>query len=138
MFKNILVPLDLTDRHRPALAIAAELAEPSSGEVVLLHVIEVIAGLSRDEESDFYNRLERAARAHLTRQAQTLTDRRIACRMEIQYGDRAREIARYAADANVALIVLTAPQIEPDKPSSWGSLSYKVSILARCPVLLVK
>jgi nucleotide-binding universal stress UspA family protein len=137
MFKKILVPLDLTDKHGPALTIAAELAQ-QSGQVALLHVIEVIPGLSRDEESDFYKRLERMARRHLERQAGLFADRKVPCRNEILFGSRAPEIARYAAEIEADLIVLTAPQIEPANPWSWGSMSYKVGILARCPVLLVK
>jgi nucleotide-binding universal stress UspA family protein len=138
MFMKILVPLDLTDKHRQALAIARELAQQSGGEVTLLHVIEVIAGLSMDEESGFYSRLERAARAHLQRQGASLADHKIALQHEILYGNRAQEIARYATEAQAGLIVLTAPRIEPQDPTSWGSMSYKVGILARCPVLLVK
>ena len=79
MFTKIVLPLDLTDRHQPALAIAAEMARQSGGEVTLLHVIEVIAGLSIDEERDFYGRLERTTREHLNRQAKVLADRQIAC-----------------------------------------------------------
>jgi len=138
MFKKILVPLDLTDKHGPALAIAAELAQQSGGAVALLHVIEVIPGLSMEEERKFYNRLELTARNHLQRNAGMLADQKVPVQQEVVYGNRAREIARYAAEARADLIVLTAPQIEPDKPASWGSMSYKVGILARCPVLLVK
>jgi nucleotide-binding universal stress UspA family protein len=138
MFKKILVPLDLTNKHGPALSLAAEFAQQSRGNVVLLHVIEVIPGLSRDEESDFYNRLERSARKHLEQLARTLADDKIPFQIEITYGNRAREIAHYAAETRADLIVLTAPRLEPDNPSGWGSMSYKVGILAHCPVLLVK
>jgi nucleotide-binding universal stress UspA family protein len=138
MFKKILVPLDLTDRHGAALTIAAELAQQSGGEVVLLHVIEVIPGLAMEEERAFYNRLEQTARSHLQRQARPFTDRRIACLGEVVYGNRAREIARHAAEVSADLIVLTAPRIEPENIAGLGSMSYKVGLLARCPVLLVK
>jgi nucleotide-binding universal stress UspA family protein len=42
MFQKILVPVDLTDVHQPALNIAARLAQESAGEVRLLYVMEVI------------------------------------------------------------------------------------------------
>ena len=48
MFKKILLPVDLTERYEPALKAATELATQSNGEVVVLHVIEVIAGFSVD------------------------------------------------------------------------------------------
>ncbi|MFO0808363.1 MAG: universal stress protein [Gemmataceae bacterium] len=138
MFQKILVPLDLTEKHQPALRIAAELAQQSKGEITLLHVIEVIPGLSHDEERDFYGRLERSARDHLNRYAATLANRNVPCRNEVRYGNRAGEIARFASEEGADLIVLTAPRIEPDKPASWGSMSYKLGIVAHCPVLLVK
>jgi nucleotide-binding universal stress UspA family protein len=100
MFKNIVVPLDLTDRHQPVLDIAAELTRQSGGAVTLLHVIEVIPGLSMEEERSFYNRLERAARHHLERLVDQFAQRQIPCRQEILYGNRAGEIARYAAEAD--------------------------------------
>jgi nucleotide-binding universal stress UspA family protein len=138
MFKNIVVPLDLTDRHQPVLEIAAKLSQQSGGEVTLLHVIEVIPGLSIEEEKSFYSRLEHSARRHLDRLVDLLAQRQVSCQQEILYGHRAREIARYTAETGADLIILTAPRTEPDNPASWGSLSYKVGILAGCPVLLVK
>jgi hypothetical protein len=40
---------------------------------------------------------------------------------------------------SLRMIVLTAPRLDPNNPgASWGSLSYKISMLASCPVLLVK
>src|ERR1051326_9108272 len=50
MFKRILIPLDLTDKHHAALSKAADLARHSDGRVTLLHVIEVIPGLAVEEE----------------------------------------------------------------------------------------
>ena len=36
MFKKILLPVDLTDKHKPALDMAARLAEQNGGTVTLL------------------------------------------------------------------------------------------------------
>jgi nucleotide-binding universal stress UspA family protein len=139
MFKKILLPLDLTEKHQAAIDIAVELAGQSKAEVTLLHVIEVISGLSLQEEKAFYGRLECSARAHLESFAAVLTGQGIACHKEVLFGNRAPEIARYAADSGARLIILTAPRIDPEHPAAgWGSMSYKVSILAPCPVLLVK
>jgi len=66
MFRKLLLPVDLSDRHQPALNVAIELAGPT-GEVMLLHVIEVIPGLDLEEDKAFYAHLEKAARIHLER-----------------------------------------------------------------------
>jgi nucleotide-binding universal stress UspA family protein len=139
MFKRILFPVDLSDRHEQALEAAVNLAGPASAEVVLLHVIEVIAGLGMDEEKSFYARLEKAARKHLTQLGERLAGRNVPWRMEVVYGARGREIVRYAAEAGADLVVLSAPRVDAEGPAAGlGSLSYKVGFLAPCPVLLVK
>src|SRR5262249_46848850 len=138
MFKKVLVPVDLTDTHQQALDIAARLATPG-GDVVVLHVIELLHGLSREEEPDFYRRLERKARAHLERLLPRLGAQPVPAVAEVLYGERAREIIRYALERGVDLIVLTSHRVEPANPETrWGGLSYKIGFLAPCPVMLVK
>jgi nucleotide-binding universal stress UspA family protein len=137
MFKKILLPIDLSNRHEQALRVAVDLARASRGEVVLLHVVELIVGLPEEEE--FYGRLQRIARKHLQRLSQYLADQKVSARLEVVLGARAKEIVRHAQEGQVDLVILTAPRIDPDNVSvSLGSLGYKVGIFAPCPVLLVK
>jgi nucleotide-binding universal stress UspA family protein len=139
MFKKILIPVDLTDKHQPALTIAAELAAKSQGEAALLHVIEVIPGLAFEEEKSFYGRLEHAAQEHLDRLGKLLEKQKVRWHPKVIYGNRTAATVRFAGDWQADLIILTAPQLDRTHPESgWGSLSYKISILAACPVLLVK
>jgi universal stress protein A len=139
MFKKILLPLDLTDNHEAAMNIAATLAKQSGGEVTLLHVIEAIPGLSTEEERGFYDRLGWVARKHLERWGDALAGAGAMSRQEVVVGNRPRELVRYATDTGADLIVLTAPRFDPQAPAAgWGSLSYRVGLLAQCPVLLVK
>jgi nucleotide-binding universal stress UspA family protein len=139
MFKKILVPVDLSDRHQQALEIAARLAKESQGEVALLHVTEIIPGLDFGEERDFYQRLDQAARDHLVRLGRYFEEHQVPRREEVIYGNRAPEIVRYAMETGVDLIVLSSHRIDLENPSAgWGTVSYKVGILSQCPVLLVK
>jgi nucleotide-binding universal stress UspA family protein len=139
MFQRILVPLDMTFKHRRALDMAVELARQNSGEIVLLHVIELLHGMPRTEEPAFYDRLETAATEHLEKYLIGLKEHGIPCRKEIVLGVRATEVMRFARSMGADLIILTAPRIDPDYPEEgWGSLSFKLGIFASCPVLLVK
>jgi len=139
MFRTILLPLDLTDKHQRALDTAVDLARQHGGELVLLHVVELIPGLPREEDREFYDRLERAAADHLARAAQALSKAGIRSRTKILFGPRAVEVARYAAEITADLIVVTVPPLDPSHPAAgWASLSWKVGVLAPCPVLLVK
>ena len=73
MCQKILVPVDLSDTHQQAIEIAANLAGESDGQVILLHVVEVIPGLWVEEDRDFYDRIETAARDHLAQLADDST-----------------------------------------------------------------
>ena len=139
MFKTILLPVDMTDRHQQALDTAVEFAAQSGGAITLLHVIETITGLSLEEGKDFYQRLESVALNHLDKWGKDLKKRKIPWQREVRYGNRAAESVRYALETAADLIVLTSPRFEPANPGAgWGSMSYKISILSQCPVLLVK
>jgi universal stress protein A len=139
MFSKILLPVDLTDTHQQAIEIAAKLASESGGQVTLLHVVEVIPGLWVDEEREFYDRIEAAARDHLSRLGRQLEAMNVPRREEIIFGNRAEEIVRYAMEIGSDLIVLRSHRIDLNSPGAgWGTLSYKVGILSQCPVLLVK
>jgi universal stress protein A len=138
-FRHILVPTDLTQRTEKALQLAGRLASRASARVTLIHVTETIQGLPPGEVKPFYERLERRAR----RAMETLT-RRVrkdvpaAVRVLVR-GRRAEEIVKYATANEVDLIVLASHRVNPSLVNrDWGTISYKVGILAQCPVLLVK
>ncbi|HEY1381917.1 MAG TPA: universal stress protein [Gemmataceae bacterium] len=138
MFRNVLVPVDLTDRHGPAVAIAGQLAG-GGGAVTLLHVIEMIHGVGREDEPAFYDRLERHARGHLDRLAAGLRGRAGSVTADVVYGERGPAVVKYAAVHGADLIVLTSHPVEFSDPGAgWNTLSYFIGIAARCPVLLVK
>jgi nucleotide-binding universal stress UspA family protein len=136
MFKKILLPIDLTDRHQRALSLAADLARSSGGEVLLLHVIENIPGL--ESEEGFYRRLEQVSSKHLGKLSEQLTAQNIPSRALVLVGKRGRDIVRQAREWNADLVILTAPRIDSAHTLGLGSLSYQVGVFAPCTVLLVK
>jgi universal stress protein A len=139
MFRKILLPLDLTDKHEGALRRAQELVSPAGGEITMLHVVERIPGLEAQEDKEFYGRLEKSARKHLQRLGRQVSAGVNPAQIETRLGNRAGEVVRFAQEAGCDLIVLTCPKFDPESPAlSWGSMSWKISLLANCPVLLVK
>ncbi len=139
MFRRILVPVDFTARSRRAVRAAARVAAVSRAETTLLHVIERID----DEESaalePFYRKLEKAAREKMKGLLAEFGDRRLSARAEILYGKPVGEILRFAEANRSDLIVMSSHKLPLRKSGeSWGTISYKVGILSRCPVLLVK
>lgn len=139
MFRQLLVPVDLSERHGKAMKMAADLAVQHKGEVVLLHVIEPISGTAIDEEKVFYGRLEKTSWQHLEKLGKQLAKADVPWKAQVLYGNRGKSILATARKMKSDLIVMTAPQVDPnDVGTGLGSLSFKVSLFAHCPVLLVK
>jgi len=139
MFKNILVPTDFLDDNQHALEIAVKLCSMDSGKICLLHVIEVIQNTTFKEFEDFYSSLEKRSFEGLNAIIDRLDLTGTAVDPQVVYGNRTHEIVRYAEENNVDLIIMKSHKVDLEERSQgWGTISYKVSILAQCPVLLVK
>jgi nucleotide-binding universal stress UspA family protein len=142
MYDKILVPVDFTAKNDAALASAVEIAGGSPagrGEITLLHAIETIEHLEPGEMEEFYRGLETRATAKLRVLVEGLTPRFPRVHCEIRIGKRAETVVRYAEEGGFDLIVLSSHLVDPEHPAlGWGTISYKIAIVARCPVLLVK
>jgi nucleotide-binding universal stress UspA family protein len=136
MFKNILIPIDFTDKNLSALDRAYALAKWSKGSVTLLHVIEKVENIPAAELKDFYTKLELNAQKKMSEYVKTFSRRKIRVAQEIVYGKREQEIVRAAAAKDVDLIVVSSHKVV--SATGWSTLSYRVAILSPCPVLLVK
>ena len=138
MFTTILVPVDLTDKNPRAVAAALEMAQQFEARVTLLHVIETI-DLPFEELEEFYVRLEEKAAAGMEALAGPLLEAGLRVERCVAYGSRSREIVRHANDHGIDLVIMNSRRVDPDNPTqNWATVSHKVAILARCPVLLVK
>ena len=139
MFRRILVPVDFTPRSLRAVRAAAKVAATTRAETTLLHVIERIDGGDSGAMKSFYRKLESAAREKLKALLAPFAGKELSVRAEILYGKPVGEILRFAQADRIDLIVMSSHKL-PLRHSgeSWGTVSYKVGILSRCPVLLVK
>ena len=139
MFRRIVVPIDFTARSRRAVAVAARLAAASGAETILLHVIERIGGDGQGAFAGFYQKLGRRARAKLRDFLEVFPRKGLDARGEVVYGGRVNEILRFADASRADLLVMTSHKLPVRRGAeNWGTISYKVGILSRCPVLLVK
>lgn len=139
MFRRLLVPVDLTDKNRRAVEVAADLVRGAEGaQVTLLHVIEPL-DLPFAELQDFYEELEGRARESMVGLGEILEAAGITHQERVIYGDRGREIVRCAEEEDFDLLVLSSHRQDPEDPArNLGTLSHKVAILSQRPVLLVK
>lgn len=141
MFNHVLVPIDRKRDPGRALEVALRLA--AGGRVTLLHVVELIADTDREELWEFYDALEARSKADLYAVAKELEGAQTAASVTVDtrvvFGKRVQEIVRFAEREGVGLIVLPSHPIDPADPTkNWGTISYRVAIVAACPVMLVK
>ncbi len=138
MFARILVPVDFSPRSLRAARSAARVAANGKAQVTLLHVIEKIEDADMRSLKTFYRKLERAARDRMRRFLEIFQRRGVSVRAMTLYGKPVNDILRFAEENRSDLIVLSSHKLPLRHGQSWGTVSYKVGILARCPVLLVK
>lgn len=137
MFHNILVPVDFTPKNRRALRFAADIARKGEATITLLHVIERIEPIPDNELRRFYRKLESVAQRRMVAMATTLARKGCTVRGRILYGTRVARIVNLAA--RMDLVVLASHRIGRRRTGpGWDTLSYRVAVLAACPVLLVK
>jgi universal stress protein A len=139
MFQHILVPTDFSENSGRTLEIAVNIAKLSQGRVSLLHVIKTIPNATFDEFADFYKKLERRAEQEMNQLLKPYHRSPVKVESNILYGNRVQEILRFTTDQNVDLIVMDSHRIDLTNPGhGWGTISYKVSMLAQCPIMLIK
>lgn len=141
-FQHILVPLGSTARNTAALDIAFEIASQNRAIVSLLHVVQAIDGETEspdDETTEFYDHILQREESEMERMSQRFVEADLKVEVKVRVGDRLREIIEFSKRHCVDLIVMSSHQIDPKHlAETWGTLSYKVSVMCECPILLVK
>lgn len=137
-FQHVLVPLDFTEKNQAALEVAFELAVHNHARITLLHVIEPLAGDDAETQT-FLSRLRQRAESELEARAQRFLSAGQQAEWKVILGYRLEEIVRASVDRHADVVVMSSHPLDPARPAqSWNTLSYQVSVLCRCPILLVK
>ncbi|QEG35615.1 universal stress protein [Bythopirellula goksoeyrii] len=139
LFNHLLVPLDFTPKNAAALRVALDMAKQNNARVTLMHVVETIDYADDEEIAAFYETLKKRARAKLESYAESFHDAKLSVAVKIVMGKTSRGIVSYAMQKDIDLVILSSHKVKLDEaPKGWATLSYQVSILCQCPVLLVK
>jgi nucleotide-binding universal stress UspA family protein len=139
LFSHILVPVDFSEQNLAAIAAAMQLARHNDARITLLHVIEFIDFPEDDEIAGFYEKLRARSERELDRLQATVGERDVQVRVDTIINHRSRGIALYAVDNQVDLIVMSSHAVNPVRGGEgWGTISYQVSALCPCSIMLVK
>ena len=144
MFQKILVPFDGSTNAETALAKAVELASLSGGEILILTVyrhhsmLEASFSMVRPKDpenlDDVMREHARDVADHAKKVAQVAGAKSV--RAFIKSGQPARTIVSWAEEKGVDLIVLSSRGMGSVEGYLLGSVSHKVTALAKCPVLV--
>jgi len=157
MFKKILVATDGSSHAQSAIDVASDLAEKYGAELVLLHVLQrnvsdslrhmaeveyganLGVGGSARSEAALYEAVTDIGRRILERGRDIARDKGLtAVRMLTTEGDAAHQIIDTAGDEGADLIVMGSRGLSDLKGLLMGSVSHKVSQLAKCTCITVK
>ena len=135
MFEKILLAVDESDHSAKAAELAAKLATFSNGEVVVLHVHEILP--TRGGPVDV--RVIESDVADDT--ASTLTNEGVNAhpkKINAYHGLVANHIVSVGTDNGVDLIVMGSRGLSDVAGLFLGSVAHKVLHLAKCPVLIAR
>jgi len=134
---KVLVPVDFSDVSLKAVEEALQMvADPSD-----IHLIHVMPMLAPAEPGVIWNAIDDESREKHVREAlaERLTDDKFAAvNIEVAIGDPGHEIAEYAKETGVDLIVLPSHARTGISRLLVGSVAERVVRLAHCPVLVLR
>ena len=139
---NILAPTDFTDVSNSAVAYAAKLAVATGAHLHLHHVVaDAVATQTVTDTPSFGHALDDVVKTGKARLKALLgANERAALSptAHVAFGQPAEEIAEYAAQNGIDLIVLGTHGRSGLEKMWLGSVTEKVLRQAECPMLVVR
>ena len=121
MFQHILVPVDLSPKNKQTLEIAIKVASLGTGQVTLLHVIELIVDARFEEFKDFYSQLQQKAQQGMEEMVAPYAESPVKIEQVIVFGNRAEEILKFVQSGKVDLIVMNSHKVNLSDPAQgWA------------------
>lgn len=145
MFTNILVAIDGSIHAAKALDYAIELAEKYEAKISIVHVVPRLKAFSEKKDDQLDEHLE-AARIGFEDAGKTVLFEGekivklagIAVNTILKHGNAADKIIEVAEELHSDLIVIGDRGLGSVTRFPFGSIVFKVSQYAKCPVLIIK
>jgi nucleotide-binding universal stress UspA family protein len=146
--RTILVPLDGTAAHEPALGAASALGRAWKAALHLVMVVPTVGTLSGDEAASgvfmpltkraLLDLAERGAAEYVLRLAESLSETGLPATGHVGRGDPATALIEAAGRVGANLVVM-ASHAKAGLDAFWsGSLTPRLMEKLRCPILLVR
>ncbi len=140
MFRKILLATTPLDESRGASDLSFALARPSNSKLYIFHAYGLVeegwSSIRYLLPSGKVEEVKKDLVAHYENELSKIKNYEV----EVVPGVPQDEILRFARKKNVDLIVMGPHRIDKNQPRIWGmtgSTLQKVSLKARCPVMIV-
>ncbi|MCR9139081.1 MAG: universal stress protein [Alphaproteobacteria bacterium] len=145
MFKTILVAVDGSEGALKALKLAARLQNSCGGELLILTVyrhhslLEASMSMLRPEDPENLDDVMRDHCRSLAEEAKLIATQEGSQQVRgfVKSGQPARTIVKFSEEHAVDLIVIGSRGLGDIEGFLLGSVSHKVTSLAKCPVMVV-
>jgi nucleotide-binding universal stress UspA family protein len=137
MISKILVAIDGSKHADQAFEYASDLAKKAEARLLIIHVFEELGNIGYSIARELEQSDREMLQKYQSRAKRLVTDRYVDV-MEAKGNDVAEEILHIADKENIDTIVVGSRGISEAKEFLLGSVSYKVSHYAKCPVIIVR
>ncbi|MED4312781.1 universal stress protein [Heyndrickxia coagulans] len=141
MFNRILVAIDGSKMSDKALKAALNFAKERFTKIGVIHVEKnpvIPEGMPNASIDTLYSEQQRDGDDLLDQAAALAEEEEIEIEKFYETGDPAAQIVRKAEEGNYQLIIMGSRGLGNLKGLMLGSVSQKVTQLAKCPVLIIK
>lgn len=146
MFDRVLVALDGSDHAANALRIAVELSHRCDATLVLFHAVEVSAFRSDfdirviQSARDVYRKIGHEQADLIMQEAEDAARAAGVDRIEraVGEGDPVKAMLAVLSASPVDLVVVGTRGLTGLREIAMGSVAHKMSVVAPCPVMIVK
>jgi nucleotide-binding universal stress UspA family protein len=137
MISKILVAIDGSKHADKAFEYASDLAKKAEARLLIIHVFEELGNIGYSITKELEQRDREMLQKYQSRAKKLVTDTYVDV-VEAKGNDVAEEILHKADKENIDTIVVGSRGISEAKEFLLGSVSYKVSHYAKCPVIIVR
>jgi nucleotide-binding universal stress UspA family protein len=137
MISRILVAVDGSQHADKALEYASNLAKKTGARLIIVHVAEEFRNIGYSITRELEQR-NRAMLQKYQSKAKKLVKRKYVNTIEVKGNDIGEEILKTSDKEKIDTIVVGSRGIRENKEFLLGSISYKVSHYAKCPVIIVR
>ncbi|MFQ6085877.1 MAG: universal stress protein [Candidatus Bathyarchaeia archaeon] len=139
MISKILVPVDGSEYASKAISYAIFLAQSCGAEITLIHVIPSPTPVSPEIwNTGVMGQMEKRGKGILKEGTRTVKRAGLKVDHILEYGDPGTMVIQAAEKGDFDLVIMGSRGLTRLRSLLMGSVSYKVSHRAKCPVLIVR